>query len=625
MKKQYEKLKEKIEEFFKGFVYFLKNTLILFKQNYKPVIQFILFTSVFITIATSILRNLVFNLMMKVSGTTYITSFNMMSVLTNPGSILLIVFLLIVVTFMSLFEIAGLLHAFSMGQVGRETNLSSMFMAGFRICKKASNPKNWLVILFILVLFPLTKVLPLSSCTFKVILTGFIEQIIDYTSLYSRLYSIFYFCLICAMVVYMFSINIFVLQKSDFIKSCDRSRRLQKGHYFNTFFTMILLTLILNVTINSVSSVIIINVQELVSLFEKNLGVVTKSFNIGNNTYILRQILKSLLSPAVNNAALTVLFYRYIEEKNLMRALSADIFKETESQKSGFVRVLYIALFGLLVCGIILVSNFTYLSEPVSRPMVCAHRGDNYNAPENTMPAFELAVSENLPWIELDVHQTSDGVIICNHDKDLSRVTGEKITIHDHTYAELKKCEFGDWMPGNYEHVTVPTLEEVLLMAKENNMHVQVELKGHADDVNFEENVLEVINKTGMHDNVMIICLNADRTKRIDELDPSILKAYCTPLAIGRMEDIEFTDNISIEEKNVNPEIVERFHALGKKVFCWTVDTEETIQYLVSCNVDVIGTNNPTLVLNALDKVDYSGGFARVFHIIMNVLYDMNK
>ncbi|MBQ5898680.1 MAG: hypothetical protein IIW87_02000, partial [Alistipes sp.] len=164
--------------------------------------------------------------------------------------------------------------------------------------------------------------------------------------------------------------------------------------------------------------------------------------------------------------------------------------------------------------------------------LVCAHRGDNVNAPENTMPAFEMAASENLEWIELDVHQTSDGVIICNHDSTIKRVTGINLSIHDHTYEELTACEFGSWMPGNYEHVVVPTLAEVLLFAKENGMHVQVELKGHADDVNFEENVLQVINDTGMHDNVMVIAQDLSRLQRVNELDPTITKAYCVVLKV---------------------------------------------------------------------------------------------
>ena len=61
------------------------------------------------------------------------------------------------------------------------------------------------------------------------------------------------------------------------------------------------------------------------------------------------------------------------------------------------------------------------------------------------------------------------------------------------------------------------------------------------------------------------------------------------------------------------------------QVFCWTVDLEDTIQYLVSCDVDVIGTDNPLMVSAALDTVDYSGGIPRAFHILMNTIARMDK
>ena len=174
--------------------------------------------------------------------------------------------------------------------------------------------------------------------------------------------------------------------------------------------------------------------------------------------------------------------------------------------------------------------------------------------PENTMPAFELAASENLQWIELDVHQTSDGVIVCNHDSSIQRTTGANLSIHDHTFEELTSCEFGNWMPGNYEHVTVPSLKEALTFAYENGLYVQVELKGHPDDVNFEENVLKVINETGMHSRVMVIAQDAKRMQRIKELDPTITKGYCVFIARGDIWDVNYTDNISVEESNVTPD-----------------------------------------------------------------------
>ena len=173
--------------------------------------------------------------------------------------------------------------------------------------------------------------------------------------------------------------------------------------------------------------------------------------------------------------------------------------------------------------------------------------------------------------------------------------------------------------------MVIPTLKEVLALAKENGMHVQVELKGHPDDKHFEENVLAVINETGMHDDVMIIAQDASRLKRMMEIDPDITQAYCMVIGLGRLEDIEYSDNITIEETYITPELVNRMHSLGKKVFCWTVDKDDTVQYLVSCGVDVIGTDDPMLISNAVEKADCSGGIMRIGHIIMHIIADMDK
>ena len=622
----FSRIKSTVSGFFAGFRSFLKNVWILFKQNFKEVMIFILFCSTFTTIATSLLKEVLIKGMMKVSGVTYIVPANLKTVLLNPLSVLMIIVFSIIITFFSLFEIAGLLNAFSMAQVGRGTNLTSMFMAGLRACRKALHPKNWLIIVFILVLFPLTKVLPLSTSTFKIILPGFVNQTIDYTRSLSILYSCIYFILVSFLTIYIFSINSFVMQKTSFIKSCSESRRLGKGHYLETFLTLLLLTILLNFAINSVSSVVVVNCNEVVSFIKKNsANVVLKSEDVGTYTYVLRQILKSFVSPAVNNAALAVLFYRHIDAKDMLKTLSSDTFKSGKASKKTVI--IFIAVMATLftAAGIFLIHRYSYLMEDVDKPLVCAHRGDNVNAPENTMEAFELAASEGLEWIELDVHQTSDGVIVCNHDSTIQRVSGQNLAIHDHTFEELKSVEYGSWMPGNYEHVTIPTLEEALTFAKESGLNVQVELKGSPYDKNFEENVLKVINDTGMHDSVMVISQDASRMKRVMEIDPEITKGYCVFLALGHPEDIEYTDNITVEETNVTPELVRHFHEQGKKVFCWTVDLDDTVQYLVSCDVDVIGTDDPILISNAVDKADCSGGISRAFHIFMRIIADMDK
>ena len=619
-------IKTKGSGFYKSFLYFIKNVLILFRQNFKEVMLFILFCTVVTAVISNTLKNLLLNAMMNVSGQTFIAPVNMREVFLNPLSIVMALVFAIVVTLFSLFEIAGLLHAFSMAQIGRETNLSSMFMAGLRACRKAVHPQNWFIIIFIMILFPLTKVMPLSGSTVKLILPGFVNQTIDYTASLFVLYNVIYLALIIFLTVYIFSINSFVMQENSFVKSCTKSRKLVAGNFFEVLITLILLTIILNFLINSLSSIIVVNAKEFISFLQRNRGnIVAKSEDVGTYTYVLRQILKSFISPAVNNAALTVLFFRYIENKGELTSISRDMFKAKKYPKKISIAFFAVPIVLLIGVTVFVANRYSFLAEKCSKPLVCAHRGDNVNAPENTLPAFEMAASENLKWIELDVHQTSDGVIVCNHDSSIKRTAGVNLAIHDNTYEELVSHELGEWMPGDYDHVKMTTLREALRLAKLNHMNVQVELKGHKDDVGFEENVLKVINETEMHDNVMIIAQDASRLRRIYELDPGITKGYCMFIAIGNVEDIYYTDNITIEETNVTPELVRRLHAQGKKVFCWTVDLDDTVQYLVSCGVDVIGTDNPMLITNALDKADYSGGFRRVFHILMHIIANMDK
>ena len=618
-------LRRRITEYFQGFGRFFKRVLLLFTQDYVETALFILFCTIITAATTSILKKLLVKAMMLVSGVTYIAPVNLKQVLLNPLSIIMMLLFAVIVTLMSLFEIAGLLHTFSVAQAGRETNLTCMFMAGFRACWKALNPRNWPIMVFILVLVPLTKLLPLSGSTFKLILPGFVNQTIDYTKWLNVLYYVLYWVLILFLAVYIFSINGFVLQKESFFKSCSKSRKLCKGHVIEVLLNMFLLTVILNFAINSVSSIIVVNGEELMSFMRRTGNVVAKSEAVGTYTYALRQVLKSFLSPAINNAALTVLFYKFLDDKTKKETVSSEVHELKEySMKRTVAFVVSLAVVSLAIIGV-MTYRYSYLFESVDRPLVCAHRGDNVNAPENTMPAFELAASENLKWIELDVHQTSDGVIVCNHDSTIKRVTGRNLAIHDATYEDLSKIELGPWMPGEYEHVHICTLREALEFAKENDMNVQVELKGHPADKNFEENVIKDINETGMHDNVMIIAQDASRLMRVMEIDPTITKGYCMVIAVGDLNDIEYTDNITIEETYVTPELVRAMHEKGIKVFCWTVDLDDTVQYLVSCDVDVIGTDNPMLINNALDKADYSGGLSRAAHILMHMIANMDK
>jgi glycerophosphoryl diester phosphodiesterase len=109
------------------------------------------------------------------------------------------------------------------------------------------------------------------------------------------------------------------------------------------------------------------------------------------------------------------------------------------------------------------------LTDLSSRPVI-AHRGASGSAPENTLPAFELAVRQGADAIELDVRLTADGIPVVIHDPTLERTTDIRARVADLTLAQLQEVDAGARFtpdggrtyPFRAAGVRVPTLDEVL-------------------------------------------------------------------------------------------------------------------------------------------------------------------
>jgi glycerophosphoryl diester phosphodiesterase len=107
-----------------------------------------------------------------------------------------------------------------------------------------------------------------------------------------------------------------------------------------------------------------------------------------------------------------------------------------------------------------------YASEP-AKFHIQAHRGAGVAIPENTLESFrwawELGVTP-----EADLRTTRDGVIVCFHDPDLSRVVSnvaesrKKSRIEDLPLAEVRSLEVGAFRGQQFSGQHVPTLESAL-------------------------------------------------------------------------------------------------------------------------------------------------------------------
>lgn len=98
------------------------------------------------------------------------------------------------------------------------------------------------------------------------------------------------------------------------------------------------------------------------------------------------------------------------------------------------------------------------MSTPIPAPLVIAHRGVPYFAPEETWPSYQLACSLGADYLEADLQRTKDGVLIALHDNNLTRTTNianvfpqrKSDPVSTFTWDELQLLDAGSWFNKRY-------------------------------------------------------------------------------------------------------------------------------------------------------------------------------
>lgn len=103
-----------------------------------------------------------------------------------------------------------------------------------------------------------------------------------------------------------------------------------------------------------------------------------------------------------------------------------------------------------------------------------AHKGECIDAPENTLPAFNVAVERGFGF-ECDIYYSKDGRVFTSHDHDMSRLTGGANTnkFADVDWEEISRLNvggYGQWKGSRFDGTRPALLEEVLALARDNRM-----------------------------------------------------------------------------------------------------------------------------------------------------------
>lgn len=154
---------------------------------------------------------------------------------------------------------------------------------------------------------------------------------------------------------------------------------------------------------------------------------------------------------------------------------------------------------------------------------IWAHRGCSQRYPENTLLAFEKAVSlQELTGIELDIQLTKDGELVVIHDERVDRTTETIGYVRDYTLAELKKLHI-------YADVnsvqSIPTMNEVFDLLEERlkkGLKLNIELKNSIYPYEgMEEKIVELVHKRGLQNSIVYSTFYAKSLEKVKVLDPT--------------------------------------------------------------------------------------------------------
>lgn len=236
---------------------------------------------------------------------------------------------------------------------------------------------------------------------------------------------------------------------------------------------------------------------------------------------------------------------------------------------------------------------------------IWAHRGASAEAPENTLAAFGLAVTQGADGVELDVHLSADGVPVVIHDENLKRTANARGYVGNKTLAELKAydvaCGFS-----KYRGAQIPTLEEVYAQFLPAPITVNVELKTDLIEYPFIcERVLELTYLMGMQHKVLFSSFSHATVKRLHALDSTVRTAllfHSWPHG-DLVGYIRRHHACAAHPKRTlvlaDPSVIERLHLEGIRTHIWTVDDVNEMRAFAAYGADAIITNTPGIAKTA--------------------------
>ena len=234
--------------------------------------------------------------------------------------------------------------------------------------------------------------------------------------------------------------------------------------------------------------------------------------------------------------------------------------------------------------------------------LIIAHRGYSEMGVENSLEALEGAKKAGADYVELDIQLTKDNKFVVMHDFNLKRLAGVNKKVKDLTFDEIEKLTIKQ---GEFES-HIPSFEEFVNRAKELNIKLLVELKPNGGEPdNYAGLFINEMKRLGVEKTYKTMSGNLDIMEEIEAGDPEIETGHIIALQFGNFSD-EKVDFFVLEDFSFNDILSEDAKKKGKDIFVWTIDDSETIVKYIHKDVAGIITDYPDMVKEEIENEEDS-------------------
>lgn len=423
---------------------------------------------------------------------------------------------------------------------------------------------------YFLLIVPFSGIFFSSPLLSKVVIPEFILDFLLQKPLYATLIGIFYLAIFILSIRLLFVLPLMLFEKVKIKAALAQSWQLTRNKFWAYTLKLLKISFIALIT---------------------NLGLIGILYSI--QLGLDQNPLSALIGGSINVTLLQIgsfLISVWASVALLQLILPTNVPLATyKSTKKSWLSKIAKPLFALFTLGTLL-GNGAYLVHLGQTPLIISHRGvDAKNGVQNTIPALRKTAQAKPNYIEIDIQETKDHKFVVMHDENLKQLADLDTSPQELTLAQLTALTVHE----NGHQAKIPSFDEYLSVAKQYKQKLLVEIKTtKRDSKNMLKNFFDTYKTTLKQNNHELQSLDYKVITNAKKYAPTLNAYYILPYNFIFPQTP--ANGYTMEKTTLNDSFVTQAKLSFKKVYSWTVNSEEDLKKAAFLDVDGIITDNVT-------------------------------